>query len=191
MKVSAAALDDISLGQSPEFPAVVAQYPPERLWIAEENPKYNLSSPPESGRESFDVISGACAEQQAEHLLDPPSASPHIRTLSNTAVYPTTAKQPRSLSPDVQSFAHSHENLTASSTRGSLSLLKMPLATEFPVRPWSCAKITRAKTKRASRRKLLEKRDIFTRISRILEVGSQQYLAVQSSAALESTVTIL
>lgn len=157
-------------------------------------------STPTSGWESSPEIpsssSGQRASSRAAGHLDSPSPSPRMtRTIPSTAGYPNTAKRSFHWLPVVQLFTNSDEDLATSSIRGSLTDLSQgPLAAEMPLRPWSCAKIARAETKRASRKKQLDKGAFFIRISRFLEAGPQDSIPVSSkryastmwSSALES-----
>jgi hypothetical protein len=181
----APALDDISLAQSPEMPGlVISELSPGGRRNPEEEPNYSSSNSPAPGCGSFpDNLSRSLEEPailRAASPSDSPSPSLHTsHTLSNTAVCPITAKQSLTLLPVVQLFTNSDEDFAASDAQGgSPTLFKGSLTTEMPLRPWSCAKITRAKTKRASRKE----QGFFTRISHILEAGPQKHLSVSFEA---------
>lgn len=179
----APALDSISLTQPPEFPRLAAERPPERRRNTEETLKYNFSELPASSCASLPDILSTSSDQRANPRaaspLDSPCPSSRTpRTLSSTAAYPTAAKQPFSKLPAVQLFTNSGDDTTTSSIRGSLTLRQRPLTMELPLHPWSCAKITRAKTKKATRKELLNKQGFFTRISHVLEPGLQKRVSV-------------
>jgi hypothetical protein len=178
-ELPAPALDGISLVQPPEFPRLAA----ERRRNTEEALKYNFSEPPASECASFSDILSTSSDQRANPRaaspLDSPCPSSRVpRTLSNTAACPIAAKQHFSKLPAVQLFTNSGEDTTTSSIRGSFTLRQRPLTMELPLRPWSCAKIARAKTKKATRKELLNKQGFFTRISHVLEPGLQKRVSV-------------
>jgi hypothetical protein len=181
----AAALDDISLAQPPEILGLaVAKLPPGGQRNPLEEPNYNSSNSPTFGYGPFhDNLSRSIEEPailRATSPSDSPSPSLHTsHTLSSTAVCPVATKRSFTLLPVVQLFTNSDKNFVASNTQGSSpTLFKGSLATEAPLRPWSCAKITRAKTKQASRKE----QGLFTRISHILEAGPQKHLSVSFEA---------
>ncbi|OJA19116.1 hypothetical protein AZE42_12105, partial [Rhizopogon vesiculosus] len=133
-----------------------------------EETQYNSSNSPAYECESFPDILSTSSDQYANPRAGAGSPDSHRRSPDIPhAVCPTAAKQLFPSLPVVHLFADSDKDNTTSSIRGSLTLFQRPLATESPLRPWSCAKITRAKTKRASRRE----RDLLTRMSHILEAG--------------------
>ncbi|KAG1835636.1 hypothetical protein EV424DRAFT_1357994 [Suillus variegatus] len=167
------ALDVVSLAQLPELGLAYAKPPSECRTPNGDKLDYTPSTPT-SGWER--------ASSQAAGHLDSPSPSPRMaRTIPSTAGYPNTAKRSFHWLPVVQLFTNSDEDLATSSIRGSLTDLSQgPLAAEMPLRPWSCAKIARAETKRASRKKQLDKGAFFIRISRFLEAGPQDSIPVSS-----------
>ncbi|KAG2149366.1 hypothetical protein DEU56DRAFT_781822 [Suillus clintonianus] len=143
------ALDVISLARPPEFPRAK---PPSKCRTPDEDKSNYTPDSPASGWELSPAISSSSSEQRASPraagLLDSPSPRP--RTVLSTA---NAAKQSFHWLPVVQLFANSDEDTTTSSICGSLTLFQRPLATEMSLRPWSCAKIARAETKRASRKR--------------------------------------
>jgi hypothetical protein len=177
------ALDVISLAQPPELGLVRTKSPSECPWHNGDKLSYAPNTPTsgwELSPEMPSSSSGQCATSQAAGHLDSPSPSPRTaHTVPSTAGYPNTAKRSFHWLPVVQLFTNSDEDLATPSIRGSLTtLFQRPLATETPLRPWSCAKIARAETKRASRKEQLNKEGLFTRISRFIEAGPQNSIPV-------------
>lgn len=179
------ALDVVSLAQLPELGLAYAK-PPSECRTPNGDKLDHTPSTPTSGWESSPEIpsssSGQRASSRAAGHLDSPSPSPRMaRTIPSTAGYPDTAKRSFHWLPVVQLFTNSDEDLATSSIRGSLTdLFQGPLAAEMPLHPWSCAKIACAETKRASRKKQMDKEGFFTRISRFLEAGPQDSIPVSS-----------
>lgn len=178
------ALDVISLAQPPEL-GLSRTKPPSECWRSDWDKFNHTPNTPTSGWElSPEVPSSSSSEQRASARtagrIDSPSPSPQMaHTVPSTAGYPNAAKRSFHLLPVVQLFMNSDEDLATPSIRGSLTtLFQRPLATEMPLRPWSCAKIARAETKRASRKEQLNKEGFFTRIYRFLEAGPQDSIPV-------------
>lgn len=177
------ALDVISLAQPPKLGLVRTKSPSECPRPDGDKLSYTPNTPTsgwESSPEMPSSSSGRRASWRAAVHPDSPSPSPRtVHTVPSTAGYPNTAKRSFHWLPVVQLFTNSDENLAMSSIRGSLTnLLQRPLATEMPLRPWSCAKIARAETKRASRKEQLNKEGFFTRISHIMEAGPPNSIPV-------------
>lgn len=177
------ALDVISLAQPPKLGLVRTKSPSEcprpggdKLSYTPDTPTSGWELSPEMPSSS----SGRRASSRAAGHPDSPSPRPRTaHTVPSTAGYTITAKRSFHWLPVVQLFTNSDENLATSSIRGSLTnLLQRPLASEMPLRPWSCAKIARAETKRASRKEQLNKEGFFTRISRIMEAGPPNSIPV-------------
>jgi len=162
------ALDVISLTKPPEL-GLAHNKPRSECRRPDEDKLHYTPDTPISGWESSPNIpsslSGQRARSRAAGHLDSPSPSPRTAHTVPTSSYPNTANR-------------SFHWLPTSSIRGSLTtLLQRPLATETPLRPWSCAKIARAETKRASR-KQLNKEGFLSRMSRFLEAGPQDSIPV-------------
>ncbi|KAG1858455.1 hypothetical protein DFJ58DRAFT_782339 [Suillus subalutaceus] len=177
------ALDVISLSQPPEL-GLAHTKPPSKCQKSNGDKLNYTPDTPTSGWESSPEMpsssSGQRASSRAARHLDSPSPSPRTaRTVPSIAGYPITTKRSFHRLPVVQLFTNSDENLATSSIRGSLTtLFQRPLAMDMPLHPWSCAKIARAETKRASRKEQLNKRGFFTRMSRFLEAGPQDSIPV-------------
>lgn len=177
------ALDVISLAQPPKLGLVRTKSPSECPRPDGDKLSYTPNTPTsgwESSPEMPSSSSGRRASWQAAVHPDSPSPSPRTaHTVPSTAGYPNTAKRSFHWLPVVKLFTNSDANLATSSIRGSLTnLLQRPLATEMPLRPWSCAKIARAETKRASRKEQLNKEGFFTRISHIMKAGPPNSIPV-------------
>ncbi|KAG2080263.1 hypothetical protein BD769DRAFT_858380 [Suillus cothurnatus] len=175
------ALDVISLTKPPEL-GLAHNKPRSECRRPDEDKLHYTPDTPISGWESSPNIpsslSGQRARSRAAGHLDSPSPSPRTAHTVPTSSYPNTANRSFHWLPVVQLFTNPNEDLATSSIRGSLTtLLQRPLATETPLRPWSCAKIARAETKRASR-KQLNKEGFLTRMSRFLEAGPQDSIPV-------------
>ncbi|KAG1736750.1 hypothetical protein EDB19DRAFT_1720093, partial [Suillus lakei] len=176
------ALDITSLAQSPELG--LARTKPSSEYRRPSRDKFNTPNTPTSEWELSPEMTSNSSEQHASPRaavhLDSPSPNPRTaHIVPSTEVCPNAAKQPFHWLPVVQLFTNSNEDLATSSIRGSLTtLFQRPLATATPLRPWSCAKIARAETKRASRKEQLNKEGFFTRVSRILEAGPQDSVPV-------------
>lgn len=174
------ALDVISLSQPPELGLVhtkpLSECQKSKLNYTPNTPTSGCESSPEMPSSS----SVQRANSRAARHLDSPSPSPRTaRTVPNIAGYPNTTKRSFRRLPVVQLFTNSNEDLATSSIRGSVTtLLQRPLAMEMPLHPWSCAKIARAETKRASRKDQLNKGGFFTRIYHFLEAGPQDSIPV-------------
>lgn len=177
------ALDIISLSQPPELGLARITPPSECQESNGDTLNYTPNTPTagwELSPEMPSSSSGQRANSRAVMHLDSPSPSPRTaHTVPSTAGYSHTAKRSFNRLPVVQLFMNSDEDLATSSIRGSLTtLFQRPLATGMPLHPWSCAKIARAETKRASRKEQLNKGGFFTRISRFLEAGPQDSIPV-------------
>ncbi|KAG2157576.1 uncharacterized protein EDB93DRAFT_799748 [Suillus bovinus] len=176
-------LDVISLAQPSELGLACTRPPSECRRPNGDKLNYTPNTPTsgwELSPEMPSSSSGQHASSRSAGHLDSPSPSPRTaHTVPSTTGYPNTAKRSFHWLPVVQLFTNSDEDLPTSSIRGSLTtLFQRPLATEMPVRPWSCAKIARAETKRASRKKQLNKEGFFTRVSHLLEAGPQDSIPV-------------